>query len=74
MKVYDYYIRRNRRVRQELSDFKPVEMEVTKSMKQESRYFSNGRFKGYNSDQSFERYFKKIMGITPTEFRVGKLN
>jgi len=29
---------------------------------------------GYNSDQSFERYFKKIMGITPTEFRVSKLN
>ena len=32
-------------VRQELSEFKPVEMEVTKSVKQESRHFSDERFK-----------------------------
>ena len=24
---------------------------------------------GYNNDQSFERYFKKIVGMTPGEFR-----
>lgn len=28
---------------------------------------------GYNNDQSFERYFKKIVGITPGEFRSRKL-
>lgn len=28
---------------------------------------------GYNNDQSFERYFKKVMGITPGEFRSQKL-
>jgi two-component system, response regulator YesN len=27
---------------------------------------------GYNNDQSFERYFKKIVGITPGEFRSRK--
>lgn len=28
---------------------------------------------GYNNDQSFERYFKKIVGVTPGEFRSRKL-
>ena len=32
-------------VRYELSEFKPVEMEVTKSAKQESHHFSDERFK-----------------------------
>jgi AraC-like DNA-binding protein len=29
---------------------------------------------GYNNDQSFERYFKKIVGITPGEFRTIRLS